>query len=82
LYINTLGAAISTFETRPMRLFAHAAILSVGLPYHPELRRIWLLRGLPGFRKVAKVLSQRNKAQLRGHLAITAFLEKRRNFGR
>ena len=63
LYINTLGAAISTFETRPMRLFAHAAILSAGLPYHPELRRIWLLRGLAGFRKVSRVRSRRKQGQ-------------------
>jgi len=56
-------AAISTFETRPMRLFAHAAILSAGLPYHPELRRIWLLRSLAGFRKVSRVRSRRKQGQ-------------------
>ena len=45
------------------RASVNATIFSTELPCNPELRRIWLLRGLAGFRKVSRVRSRRKQGQ-------------------
>jgi hypothetical protein len=53
----------SVYPAMQMRPSAYAAVYSAEWPYHPELRRILLLRSLQRFGKAPRVLSRRKQGR-------------------
>jgi hypothetical protein len=66
---SSVDGVLSTSNRKPplrfislattMKSSTKSAVFSAELPYHPELRRMWILRNIQRFRKGWRVLSRR-----------------------